>query len=109
MIEPIQGEGGFITPAPGFLPALQRWANEHNVLFIADEVQTGFCRTGQWFACEDEGIVPLGGGVCALRGEERGAQVRASPGSGRLSAEAADPTRPAPPPSPSPSTDLRIA
>ena len=58
LIEPIQGEGGFITPAPGFLPALQRWANESDILFIADEVQTGFCRTGQWFACEDEGIVP---------------------------------------------------
>ena len=58
LIEPIQGEGGFITPAPGFLPALQAWANENNVLFIADEIQTGFCRTGQWFACNDEGIVP---------------------------------------------------
>jgi 4-aminobutyrate aminotransferase/(S)-3-amino-2-methylpropionate transaminase len=46
LIEPIQGEGGFITPAPGFLPALQRWANESDILFIADEVQTGFCRTG---------------------------------------------------------------
>ncbi|MBX9717426.1 MAG: 4-aminobutyrate--2-oxoglutarate transaminase [Microbacteriaceae bacterium] len=58
IIEPIQGEGGFIVPAKGFLPALQAWANANNVVFIADEVQTGFARTGQMFASEDEGIVP---------------------------------------------------
>lgn len=58
IIEPIQGEGGFVVPAPGFLPALQKWANENNVVFIADEVQTGFARTGQMFASEHEGIVP---------------------------------------------------
>lgn len=58
IIEPIQGEGGFIVPAKGFLPALQTWANDNNVVFIADEVQTGFARTGQMFASEDEGIVP---------------------------------------------------
>jgi 4-aminobutyrate aminotransferase/(S)-3-amino-2-methylpropionate transaminase len=58
VIEPIQGEGGFIVPAPGFLPALQAWCNANGVLFIADEIQTGFARTGQMFACEDEGVVP---------------------------------------------------
>lgn len=58
IIEPIQGEGGFVVPAPGFLPALQKWANANNVVFIADEVQTGFARTGQMFASEHEGIVP---------------------------------------------------
>jgi len=58
IIEPIQGEGGFIVPAPGFLPALQKWANDNDVVFIADEVQTGFARTGQMFASEHEGIVP---------------------------------------------------
>jgi 4-aminobutyrate aminotransferase/(S)-3-amino-2-methylpropionate transaminase len=58
LIEPIQGEGGFIVPAPGFLPALREWTAEHDIVFIADEIQTGFCRTGQWFACEHEGIVP---------------------------------------------------
>ncbi|QKT07325.1 4-aminobutyrate--2-oxoglutarate transaminase [Gordonia sp. X0973] len=58
IIEPIQGEGGFIVPAPGFLPTLVDWAREHGVVFIADEVQTGFARTGSWFACDDEGIVP---------------------------------------------------
>jgi 4-aminobutyrate aminotransferase/(S)-3-amino-2-methylpropionate transaminase len=58
VIEPIQGEGGFIVPAPGFLPALRAWARDNGVVFIADEVQTGFCRTGDWFACEREGIEP---------------------------------------------------
>jgi 4-aminobutyrate aminotransferase/(S)-3-amino-2-methylpropionate transaminase len=58
VIEPIQGEGGFVVPAPGFLPALGAWCAAHGVLFVADEVQSGFCRTGDWFACEHEGIVP---------------------------------------------------
>ena len=54
----IQGEGGFIVPAEGFLPALSAWASDNGIVFIADEIQTGFCRTGSWFACEDEGVVP---------------------------------------------------
>jgi 4-aminobutyrate aminotransferase/(S)-3-amino-2-methylpropionate transaminase len=58
LIEPIQGEGGFIVPAEGFLPALLEWARANGVLFIADEVQTGFGRTGKMFASEHEGIVP---------------------------------------------------
>ena len=58
IIEPIQGEGGFIVPADGFLPALQEWANANGVVFIADEVQTGFARTGTMFASEQFGIVP---------------------------------------------------
>ncbi|MFD4674282.1 4-aminobutyrate--2-oxoglutarate transaminase [Lentzea sp. NPDC058450] len=58
VIEPIQGEGGFIEPAPGFLPALARWCRERGVLFVADEIQTGFCRTGAWFALDHEGVVP---------------------------------------------------
>jgi 4-aminobutyrate aminotransferase/(S)-3-amino-2-methylpropionate transaminase len=58
LIEPIQGEGGFVVPAPGFLPALAAWARETGAVFIADEVQTGFCRTGSWFACADEGVEP---------------------------------------------------
>ncbi len=58
IIEPIQGEGGFIVPAAGFLPTLVAWARDNDVVFIADEVQTGFARTGAWFACEDEQIVP---------------------------------------------------
>ena len=58
VIEPIAGEGGFIVPNPGFLPALVDFARANGIVFVADEVQTGFCRTGAWFACEHEGIVP---------------------------------------------------
>ncbi len=58
LIEPIQGEGGFVVPAPGFLPALAEWCRASGAVFIADEVQTGFCRTGDWFAAEHEGVVP---------------------------------------------------
>ncbi|WP_329495052.1 4-aminobutyrate--2-oxoglutarate transaminase [Kitasatospora herbaricolor] len=58
IIEPIQGEGGFIEPARGFLPAIVEYAKANGIVFVADEIQTGFCRTGQWFACDDEGIVP---------------------------------------------------
>ncbi|MBX3093688.1 MAG: 4-aminobutyrate--2-oxoglutarate transaminase [Cryobacterium sp.] len=58
LIEPIQGEGGFIVPAEGFLPTLVDWARENGVVFIADEVQTGFARTGALFASEHEGIEP---------------------------------------------------
>ncbi|MDR5701268.1 4-aminobutyrate--2-oxoglutarate transaminase [Agromyces aerolatus] len=58
IIEPIQGEGGFIVPAPGFLAALAEWARANDVVFIADEVQTGFARTGAWFAVDHEGVVP---------------------------------------------------
>lgn len=74
VIEPIQGEGGFIVPAPGFLPALLAWCRDNDVVFIADEVQTGFARTGAMFACDHEGpdgLVPdlictakgIGGGL----------------------------------------------
>ena len=58
LIEPIQGEGGFIVPAEGFLPALAQWCRENGVVFIADEVQSGFARTGAMFASELFGIVP---------------------------------------------------
>jgi 4-aminobutyrate aminotransferase/(S)-3-amino-2-methylpropionate transaminase len=58
VIEPIQGEGGFIVPPKGFLPGLASFAKSNGILFVADEVQTGFARTGQMFACEDENVVP---------------------------------------------------
>jgi 4-aminobutyrate aminotransferase/(S)-3-amino-2-methylpropionate transaminase len=58
IIEPIQGEGGFIVPAEGFLPTLLDWCRKNDVVFIADEVQSGFARTGAMFACEHDGIEP---------------------------------------------------
>ena len=58
LIEPIQGEGGFVVPAEGFLGAIADWCRVSGALFVADEIQTGFCRTGAWFACEAEGVVP---------------------------------------------------
>ncbi|NGN94833.1 4-aminobutyrate--2-oxoglutarate transaminase [Nocardioides sp. KC13] len=58
VIEPIQGEGGFIVPAPGFLAALAEWCRANDVIFVADEVQSGFGRTGTWFAVEHDGVVP---------------------------------------------------
>ena len=58
ILEPIQGEGGFIVPAEGFLPALAEWCRANSVVFIADEVQTGFARTGHMFASEIFGIEP---------------------------------------------------
>jgi 4-aminobutyrate aminotransferase / (S)-3-amino-2-methylpropionate transaminase / 5-aminovalerate transaminase len=58
LIEPIQGEGGFVVPAPGFLAELAAWTRSTGAVFIADEIQTGFCRTGSWFACTDEGVEP---------------------------------------------------
>jgi 4-aminobutyrate aminotransferase / (S)-3-amino-2-methylpropionate transaminase / 5-aminovalerate transaminase len=71
VVEPILGEGGFIVPAPGFLPKLAEYCAEKGILFVADEVQTGIGRTGQWFGIEHEGVVPdliitaksLGGGL----------------------------------------------
>ena len=58
VIEPILGEGGFVVPAPGFLPRLRAWTEAQGIVFVADEIQTGFCRTGDWFACDHEGVVP---------------------------------------------------
>ncbi|MCQ9341971.1 4-aminobutyrate--2-oxoglutarate transaminase [Corynebacterium phoceense] len=58
IVEPIQGEGGFVVPADGFLPAVVKWCNDNDVVFIADEIQAGMMRTGDWFACDYEGVVP---------------------------------------------------
>ena len=58
-IEPVQGEGGFIVPAPGFLLTLQEWTRANGIVMVADEVQSGMARTGKWFASEwEEGFEP---------------------------------------------------
>ena len=58
ILEPIAGEGGFIVPAEGFLPEIVEFARANGIVFVADEIQTGFCRTGEWFACDHEGVIP---------------------------------------------------
>ena len=59
VIEPIQGEGGFMVPAPGFLKALSTWTHANGIVLVADEVQAGIARTGKWFASEyEEGFEP---------------------------------------------------
>ena len=81
MLEPILGEGGIVVPAAGYLPSVRKLCDQHQLLFILDEIQTGMCRTGKWFACQHENVVPdvltlakaLGNGVpigaCLARGK----------------------------------------
>jgi ornithine--oxo-acid transaminase len=74
LVEPIQGEGGIIVPPAGFLPGLRKLCTEARVLFMADEIQTGLCRTGEVFACTHDKVVPdlyilgkaLGGGIIPI-------------------------------------------
>jgi 4-aminobutyrate aminotransferase / (S)-3-amino-2-methylpropionate transaminase / 5-aminovalerate transaminase len=82
IIEPIQGEGGFIVPAEGFLPALVDWCRGNDVVFIADEVQTGFARTGAMFACEHEGIEP--DLICTAKGIADGLPLSAVTGRAQI-------------------------
>lgn len=56
--EPIQGEGGFVVPADGYLAALSQWCTANGVVFIADEIQSGMARTGKYYASEHMGVVP---------------------------------------------------
>jgi len=58
LVEPVQGRGGINVPPPGFLRLLRRLCDQHKALLIIDEVYTGFGRTGKWFACEHDGVVP---------------------------------------------------
>jgi 4-aminobutyrate aminotransferase/(S)-3-amino-2-methylpropionate transaminase len=58
LVEPIQGEGGFIVPPDGFLPGLAEFCRANGIVLIADEIQSGMCRTGDWFACDHESVVP---------------------------------------------------
>ncbi len=91
VIEPVLGEGGFIVPAAGFLPAIAQWCTENGVVFVADEIQSGMCRTGAWFASEHEGVVPdlvtvakgLAGGL-PLAGVVGRAEIMDAPHAGGL-------------------------
>jgi len=58
VVEPVMGEGGYVVPPAGFLPALREMCDHYGILLVADEVQTGFGRTGRWFAVEHTGVVP---------------------------------------------------
>lgn len=58
LVEPVLGEGGYVVPTPGFLAGLRRICDEHDILLIADEIQSGFGRTGKWFAIQHFGVVP---------------------------------------------------
>ncbi|MCM1972651.1 MULTISPECIES: ornithine--oxo-acid transaminase [Streptomyces] len=83
LLEPIQGEAGVLVPPTGYLPAVRELARERNVLFVADEIQSGLGRTGRTFACEHEGVVPdmyvlgkaLGGGVVPVSAVVSSAEV----------------------------------
>jgi 4-aminobutyrate aminotransferase/(S)-3-amino-2-methylpropionate transaminase len=71
VLEPIQGEGGFVVPAPGFVEGIAGYCAANGIVFVADEIQSGMGRAGRWFAIEDEGVSPdivttaksLGGGL----------------------------------------------
>lgn len=97
LVEPIQGRGGTVVPPKGFLAGLRALCDRHGALLIADEIYTGCGRTGRWFACQEEGVVPdvlcvgkaLGGGlpigaclgrpaVMAHWGESRGEALHTS-------------------------------
>ena len=88
--EPILGEGGFIVPAPGFLPMVADFCKAHGIVFVADEVQAGLARTGAWYASEHEGLVPdlvcsakaLGGGLPLAAVTGRAEIMNAAPAGG---------------------------
>ncbi len=75
LIEPIQGEGGYIVPAPDFFPALRKLCDRHGILLIADEVQAGMGRTGKWWSIENFGVQP--DIVCAAKGIASGVPLGA--------------------------------
>ena len=104
LVEPIAGEGGVVVPEPGWLTGLADWCRERGILLIADEVQTGFGRTGAWFACEHEGVVPdlittaksLGGGL-PIGGITGRAEIMDAVHSGGLAGPSGATRWPAPP------------
>ncbi|MET7985570.1 MULTISPECIES: ornithine--oxo-acid transaminase [unclassified Streptomyces] len=83
LLEPIQGEAGVLVPPAGYLPGVRELTRERDVLFVADEIQSGLGRTGRTFACEHEGVVPdmyvlgkaLGGGVVPVSAVVSSAKV----------------------------------
>jgi len=75
LVEPIQGEGGYVVPTPGFFPALRKLCDKHGILLIADEVQSGMGRTGKWWAIENFGVEP--DIVCAAKGIASGVPLGA--------------------------------
>ena len=82
VVEPLQGEGGFIVPAPGFLPAVAALAKRHGIVLVADEVQSGLGRTGDMFASDHEGIVP--DLICTAKALGRGIPLAAVTGRAEL-------------------------
>jgi 4-aminobutyrate aminotransferase / (S)-3-amino-2-methylpropionate transaminase / 5-aminovalerate transaminase len=91
IVEPVLGEGGFVPAPPEFLPALRRLADAHGIVLIADEIQSGFGRTGTFFACEQYGVEPdliavaksLAGGL-PLAGVVGKAEIMDAPAPGGL-------------------------
>jgi len=75
LIEPIQGEGGYIIPAPDFFPALRKLCDRHGILLIADEVQAGMGRTGKWWSIENFGVQP--DIICVAKGIAAGVPLGA--------------------------------
>jgi 4-aminobutyrate aminotransferase len=75
LVEPIQGEGGYIIPAPGFFPALRKLCDRYNMLLLVDEVQSGMGRTGKWWAIEHFDVEP--DIVCAAKGIASGVPLGA--------------------------------
>ena len=108
VVEPIAGEGGFVVPEPGWLAGLAAWCSEHGILLVVDEVQTGMGRTGDWFACEHEQVVPdlvttaksLGGGL-PLGGVTGRADIMEAVHRAGWAGRSAATRSPAPPPWPS--------
>ncbi len=75
LVEPIQGEGGYVVPSPGFFPALRKLCDKYGILLIVDEVQSGVGRTGKWWAVENWGVEP--DIVCAAKGLASGVPIGA--------------------------------
>jgi len=82
LVEPIQGEGGYVIPPAEWMGELRRLADRHGILLIADEVQTGFGRTGQWFACQTLGVEP--DILCLAKGIANGFPLGATAARGEL-------------------------